>query len=243
MAVTPFSNDNKKFSDDAHIAARKLIYPRLFKTDATLITYEDQDAIETARGGALDGDMSIDRVVKVTVSGLRAPLTFTFQERFRRPEHTWRQDITLTEWNTNSNLPSEFYKISANYFLYGYYDDKTNLFSDAICVNVAGLLTSIVQQSLTYERKANERTNQPFLTFRFDDLHKAGIVTYRQKEIGVQSTNVDKVLTLTQPPSVDNEVRLVSAWLKRQPIKRLFKVARYINDLMEELYDRETKAA
>jgi hypothetical protein len=60
----------------------------------------------------------------VTTHGLRAPLGFTIQERFRRPRYAEFQDLTLTEWNGNSNLPSELYKIRAGMFLYGYYSEE-----------------------------------------------------------------------------------------------------------------------
>lgn len=182
MSYTPYSTDNKKFSDEAHMAARTLIYPRLFKMDASNITYEQQGEITTERWGALDGDMSIDRIVKVTVAGLRQPLTFTVQERFRKPDAAKWQDITITEWNNNTNLPSELYKIQANLFLYAYYGGA-GAFTDAICVGVTDLLMAITQKSVDFEDRKNPRSNQTFLAFKFDALHKAGLVVYRQNVV------------------------------------------------------------
>jgi hypothetical protein len=181
MANTPFSEGNKDFSDRAHALARKVIYPTLFNAQPERLAYEEQEAITTARGALLDADMSIDRVVRVTVAGFRQPLVFTVQERFRQPKYVWNRDITLTEWNEQSNQPSEFYKISANLFLYAYYDDVKQQFLDAICVNVPAMMLAFAKQSLDFERAKNPRTNQPFIGVKFDALHEQRLVVYRMK--------------------------------------------------------------
>lgn len=181
MASTPYSKDNKAFSDEAHMAARTLIYPHLFQAEAANITYEQQGEITTPRWGALDGDMSIDRIIKVSVNRLRHPVTFTVQERFRNTWYSHKQDITITEWNNNSNLPSELYKIQANLFLYAYYG--MGVFVDAICVNVTDLLMAITRQTVDFSDHPNTRTNQMFIGLKFDALHKAGLVVYRQKVV------------------------------------------------------------
>lgn len=226
MQATPFSSDNKAHSDAAHLAARLQIYPALFKTDAANIDYEDQGAIETPRWGALDGDMSIDRIVKVSVKGLRQPLIFTVQERFRRPDSAWRQDITVTEWNPRSNLPSELYKISANFFLYGYFDKDKDRFVDAICVNVPDLLLSIVSQSVKYDRKTNPRTQQPFLCFKFADLHEASMVIYRMRETQAK---------IIKPKVKDiDPVDAVKGWFRRvDPSKRLALVSYLLSSIAD----------
>jgi len=181
MANTPYSSDNRNFSDSAHLVARKTIYPRLFSTTENNLAYEKQEDILSNRGGALDADLSIDRVVKVAVNGFRIPFTFTFQERFRKPQYANNQDITLTEWNTQSNLPSELYKISANFFLYGYFDSNLSVFSDAIVVNVPSMMLAITNGQLSFTRNVNRRSNQPFLCITFNALHKAHLVDYHMR--------------------------------------------------------------
>lgn len=109
------------------------------------------------------------------------PFTFTFQERFRKMQYINNQDITLTEWNTASNTPSELYKISANYFLYGYFDPHYKTFGDAIVINVPSMMLGIVSHRLNFIRNVNRRSNQPFLCITFNDLHEANIVDYHMK--------------------------------------------------------------
>lgn len=213
MASTPYSKNNKAFSDEAHMAARTLIYPRLFKTDATNITYEQQGEITTERWGALDGDMSIDRIVKVTVGRLRQPLTFTVQERFRNTWYSHKEDITITEWNNNSNRPSELYKIQANLFLYAYYGMGT--FVDSICVNVTDLLMALVQKTIEFGVRPNTRSNQTFLTLGFDALHKAGLVVYRQKVVDFAQPADAQIRTLFAGMSQSEQLKLMAELMTR----------------------------
>lgn len=180
---TPYSIDNKAFSDKAHLAARQQVYPHIFKVGNGKIAYEEQGDISTPRWGVLDGELGIDRLVKVTVGGLRMPLTFTVQERFRNTGYKHKQDITVTEWNRTTNLPSELYKIAADLFLYGYFDANGNRFADAICINVPSLKQSIVNKLVHYSTEYNKRSNQDFLCFKFNDLHSAGLVIYRHDSI------------------------------------------------------------
>lgn len=183
MSGTPLSRENKDFTDAAHLAAREIIYPALFETDSWNIDYEVQEDIESARGGVLDGELAIDRVLSVSVPDLavplRAPLRITVQERFRRPQFQKWQDVTVTEWNLNTNLPSELYKLQAGLFVYGYYDKEKNAFLDVICVNVSSLLLAIAQRRITGTLQPNHRSNQVFRCFTFESLYKAGLVEWR----------------------------------------------------------------
>jgi hypothetical protein len=210
MPATPFSNANKEFSDKAHLAARRLIYPQMFKALPQNISYETQEEITSERGGALDGDMSIDRVVKVTVSGFRAPFTFTVQERFRKPENAKWQDITITEWNTRSNTPSELYKISANFFLYGYYDDLRMSFVDALIINVPSMMYSIATGAFRPDRRNNPRSDQPFLCLKFDDLHRAGLVMYRM-QAPITRVEPNKIISIAEFAQERTQAELLDA--------------------------------
>jgi hypothetical protein len=175
---TVFEQDNADFSTRAHMVARELIYPAIFETDK--LSFEDCTVGSTARGNILDGEMGVDRIVRVTVKNLPAPIVFTVQERFRKPEFARYRDITVTEWNYASNLPSELYKINAGLFLYGYYDDKKQLFLDAICLHTSCLLYAIVRHQISFGRKRNPK-QQSFLTFGFDDLKDANTVAWRME--------------------------------------------------------------
>ena len=186
MSSTPFKKSNKDFSDAAHESAKINIYPLIFKCSPGDLFIETTTIGNGERAEILDGQMAVDRIIKVRVDGLRDKIQIPFQERFREPRFAQYRDITITEWNVNSNLPSELYKIQAHYFLYGYYDIDKDIFIDVININVAILLKNICEKNLIYSRKINPRSNQPFITIKFDDLFKIDAVDFIYKK-GEQS--------------------------------------------------------
>jgi hypothetical protein len=188
MANTLYEPGNAEFSDIAHRAAQRLIYPRMFGVVEEQITYEDVriDADTTnERYRILDGEMGVDRIATITHPLLEASLSFHVQERFRKPEHAGRRDVTITEWNHASNRRSEFYKISAGYFLYAYYDEAVDRFLDAIVFNVDDLKLAVIQGRVEYERGWYRKKNQTFLVFTFAELRRIGVVRYHQEQEGI----------------------------------------------------------
>ena len=177
MARTLYEQDNADFSNRAHMRARDVLYPRIFNVRRERLEFEDTLLAQSDRAAILDGEMGVDRIVRVTIHNLPAPLVFTVQERFRRPEFAKYQDLTVTEWNHASNLPSELYKINAGLFVYGYFDERSGRFPDAIVIGVTEMLLALAQGRLRYERRRNKK-QQSFLALRFEDMEKAGIVRY-----------------------------------------------------------------
>lgn len=175
---TPYSIDNANFSQSAHMAARQCIYPAIFPNADTL-TFEDTLLEMSDRARLLDGEMAIDRIVKVSVSSLHMPLTFTFQERFRKPQYANYRDITITEWNNKTNRPSELYKIEADYFLYGYFNPTNTNFVDWIVVNVPALKMAIANDGIRYSWNENPRSLQRFACFSFSGLADARLIVAR----------------------------------------------------------------
>lgn len=135
------------------------------------------DGVSVSDGGEkaiLDGQMAVDRLVSVTVKGLRHPIVHTVQERFRRPGFKNYSDITITEWNHASNQPSELYKIKSGIFVYGYYDETNGCFPDVIAVDVAAFLLAF-SRKLPYTKRQNKK-GQDFICVTFADLHEANVV-------------------------------------------------------------------
>jgi len=157
--------------------ARDVLYPRIFNVRRERLAFEDTLLAQSERAAILDGEMGVDRIVRVTVHNLPAPLVFTVQERFRRPEFAKYQDMTVTEWNHASNLPSELYKINAGLFVYGYFDERRGDFADAIVIGVTDMLLAMATRRLRYERRWNKKM-QSFLALRFEDMEQAGIVRF-----------------------------------------------------------------
>ena len=188
MARTLYEQDNADFSNRAHMRARDVLYPRIFNVRREHLQFEDTLLAQSDRAKILDGEMGVDRIVRVTLPNLPAPLVFTVQERFRRPEFAKYQDMTVTEWNHASNLPSELYKINAGLFLYGYFDERTSVFVDAIAIGVTDMLLAIATRRLRYDRRWNKK-RQTFLTLRFDDMERAGIVRFRLDKTMMQAAS------------------------------------------------------
>ena len=188
MARTLYEQDNADFSNRAHMRARDVLYPRIFNVRRERLQFEDTLLAQSDRAKILDGEMGVDRIVHVTIHNLPAPLMFTVQERFRRPEFAKYQDMTVTEWNHASNLPSELYKINAGLFLYGYFDERTSVFVDAIAIGVTDMLLAIATRRLRYNRRWNKK-RQTFLTLRFDDMERAGIVRFRLDNTMMQAAS------------------------------------------------------
>lgn len=197
MSRTVYQIENANFSNVAHFAARQLLYPLIFGENLPL-TFEDTDDKKTERHNILDGEMGVDKIIKVTLNGYSAPLSFSIQERFRRRygkrkdgstiDYTTFNDITITEWNKASGLPSEFYKINAGYFLYAYYDETNGSFVKPIMFNVSDLLLALCHNSLLIGRGENKK-QQTFLTIRYPALKDAGVVKfYREVVKNVQLT-------------------------------------------------------
>lgn len=192
---TVYQPDNAAFSNRAHMAARVLLYPRIFHKPQAQLSFVDTLLDMGERERILDGEMGIDRIVKVTVPALHSPLVFTVQERFRRPQFAKYRDLTITEWNNASNLPSELYKINAGIFLYGYYDERTGSFIDAIAINVTDLLLVITRGEIRFTCERNKK-QQNFLGFKFADLESAGVVIYwlqRDLRVGAGKATLSRV--------------------------------------------------
>lgn len=178
MARTVYEKRNAHFSNVAHELARRILYPQLFGTSD--LEYEDGTLLqESERGAILDGEMGVDRIVKVGVNKLAEPLTFTIQERFRRPQFARYRDVTITEWNHASGMPSELYKINAGIFLYGYvnHPGTPTGFIEAIAINTTGLLHQVSCNKIPWSLEQNKK-RQTFMAYKFHELQKAGLVMF-----------------------------------------------------------------
>jgi hypothetical protein len=176
---TPYNKNNADMSDGAHRLAVTKLYPQLFGVSPERLEF-DKDTLlgESARGEILDGQMGVDYVARLTVEPLGAPLQVTIQERFRRYTFAKYRDVTLTEWNHNTNLPSELFKITSGIFLYGYVNERQDDFLEAIAFNVTDLMVALAKGSLSLNRERNPRSNQSFVCFTFEQLMDAGVVMF-----------------------------------------------------------------
>ena len=104
----------------------------------------------------------------ISDTGLRAPLTFTIQERFMRLRYETYRNVTFTEWNTCSNSPSELHKIVADIFVQGYYDDVHDRITRAVAVDVSlvNWFGETIKRSRTTGNPKNRATHDdPFADY------------------------------------------------------------------------------
>lgn len=166
---TTFSEHQMAFTKRAHRAAQQQFYPLMFPD--LPITFED--TVATTK----DLEYAIDCKVAVTVPDLRAPLTFSVQERWRRPDGMRFGDVTITEWNLPSNQPSELHKLGAQLFVYGFYDELSEQVVLAVAVDVVTVLYRLALRRLKWTRES--RVDQTFLGFSYRDLETIGAVVFR----------------------------------------------------------------
>lgn len=187
---TEYTPANGEFTDAAHAAARRLVYPRVFGVGAERLSFEDTQVGGTPRGQMFDAEYGVDRIVRVETPNLRAPLTYTVQERFRRMRHlsAYGDRITVTEWNRPSQLPSELYKIIADLMLFAFFDpgDKDRpvaAFHNVSVVNVARLKWIITRSNITWTMGVNPK-QQDYIELRVVDLAERNILLYHEDYIG-----------------------------------------------------------
>lgn len=171
---TTFSRGNYEDSHAAHMAARTQFYPLLFPGCELLF----EDVTKTA----LDMDYAIDCKIAAANPqlGLRAALWFAVQERWRF-DLAWVSagDVTVTEWNLDTDIPSELHKLGAHLLVYGFYDRISGRVVCAAVIDVARLLLALALGTLPFKRR--QRGDQSFLAFRIAALRecKAVITTMR----------------------------------------------------------------
>lgn len=177
MMTTPHSSDNQEFSDLAHSVAQTAIYPRLFHCDASEIRFENVSLSTGARGQILDGQMGVDRVAYITSPWFsRGEICHTIQERFRKPKFMHRQDLTITEYNSNSGQKSELYKINAGIFVYGYFDCESSEMLSWVAIDTTRMMLLLANGTLGFEHDFNPRSKQWFVCIKFKRLQDCDCV-------------------------------------------------------------------
>lgn len=170
--MTSFSQGNFNFSHAAHMAARDQFYSKMWPT--SVFTFTD-----TTKAAA-DLDYAVDCIADVNLpdSNARAPVKFFIQERWRRPGNVHYKDITITEWNTRTNQPSELYKLGAQLFVYGYYDQANDRVIDAVAIDVCKLQFANIAGNLDYIRQKRGTGDQTFITVKLDHLDQIGATLF-----------------------------------------------------------------
>jgi len=179
---TPYTIENQAFTNKAHDAAKRYVYPRVFRNSGITIkdTILGTEKVETI----LDGQLAIDRIINVPCDTLNSTIKLTVQERFRKPSHAKFRDIAITEWNNASGLAGELYKLHSNLFVYGYYDDERDVFLEIVIVDVPMLLMRIATNTIPYTRTYFEDKRQSAINVKFDDIKATRCMLYAARNMG-----------------------------------------------------------
>jgi hypothetical protein len=194
VARTPYTESRGDFTNRGHVAAQRLIYPVLFGTDAAHLHFEST----LVRGGderekLLDGELGIDRIVRVEVSGQSWPMVFTIQERFRSVEQGNFSDVTLTESSDCGKRPSELYKIIAGLFVYAVFDEKNDAFLNVRVVDVPKLLLAVTHGRLKFTCVPTKK-NQRMACFETRDLEKNGTLLFTRDVLPVGGSSTSSTV-------------------------------------------------
>lgn len=214
---TPFSQTNQAFSNAAHEAAKSLVYPELFNCDPCDITFDTTSVADGGQNAILDGQMAVDRLVHVTAKKLSGKITHTIQERFRRERYSSFRDITITEYNHASGQQSELYKIKSGIFVYGYFFPDREQFGEVIAVDVSRLLMAISEERIRFKKEDNRRSQQTFITLKFDDLHDSNVVVWHRGTIAVEGQYAKKPMTPRRDPSRPSSRQTMFAFDRQTP--------------------------
>jgi hypothetical protein len=175
MSATPFSQSNADFTHQAHEAASRSLYPQFF---TTLFGSSRVDRIDIQLRSRVDGPLDLKHGIDLTAEvecGFRDPIELNIQERFRRPKYANYQDLTITEHNFCSDQPSELMKIKADWFVYGYYDNGSDSFIEALAVNVTDLKEEIAADRLPWDNSKRNPKGQSFVSIDFEALYDSDV--------------------------------------------------------------------
>lgn len=172
---TTFSPERMEYTKRAHSAAQRQFYAPMFEHRPM----EFEDTVGTVR----DLEYAIDCQLAVSIPDLRAPLRFSVQERWRNKRFMDYGDITITEWNTATNEPSELHKLGAQLFVYGFYDAEADHIVAGVALDTTVILRRLATGGLPYTRRS--RIDQSFLAFGLSTLETVGAVVFKYRAEGV----------------------------------------------------------
>ncbi len=176
---TRYEPEQAEFSQSAHKAARRDLYPALFGTED--LQFSNVALHGSAAARVLDMKLGIDVIVyPAPPEKLSARLPYYVQERFRRPEYETHNDVTITEFNHASETPSELYKLGADLVLYGLYDLPEDGFTKACAVDALRVKVLLATGGLAYTVERNKK-QQSFLGLPLAELRRVGCLVWEMK--------------------------------------------------------------
>ena len=193
--TTLYDKNRAIWSGKAHnLAEKNGLYSSIFP-NASKITFECTDMMmneKNTRCQILDGELKIDYIGKLIIPNHRfyskIPRCVYIQERWRTPENRHHRQITLTEFNRGTDIPSELFNIGAQFMLYGYCaqafgeigeppKDPLDI-TEAIFINVGSLIEAVINETIHIVKEDCGRKRQDFVAVNFNDLRNSGIARW-----------------------------------------------------------------
>jgi hypothetical protein len=200
---TPYSPDNRKFSDTTHDCYKNHIYPSALGLNKGDVIY-DHNMIPKEVMEYLDYEQGVDFLFHAKFPDFEYPMLFSSQYRFRDADpFQLYQDICLTERNDESGESGELYKLLALLFVYGYVNRTTHRLVEAIVTDCQKMRNCIINGTLRPKDKKpiNPRTNQPMLCYPFDELKRLGLVLLHWKDV---NGKICRQSVIIDPPSLES---------------------------------------
>ncbi len=162
---TPYCSSNQRFSDAAHAAAERMVYPSIFP--GCDIKYDSQSVGDGGEGRVNDGEKAIDYILEVESRNFYAGKrhAFTVQERWRRADARGFNDVTITASNPTSGMRSEWEKMQCQFMIYGFYCREADAILQAFFVDVVNIRRKAVAGYSEYQfagDDTNPRSRQSF---------------------------------------------------------------------------------
>jgi hypothetical protein len=162
---TPYCSENQSFSDAAHEAAERMVYPVIFPNCD--IKYKPQSVADGGESQNNDGKKAIDYVLEVESKKFYVDKrhTFTVQERWRSVSAIGFNDVTITASNPMSGMRSEWEKMQCQFMVYGFYCGEYDVIRKAFYVDVVNIRRKAIAGHSEYQFACddiNQRSKQPF---------------------------------------------------------------------------------
>jgi hypothetical protein len=135
--------------------------------------------IEHTNGTDTDFNDKIDIFVEVAYPGQPCTKTWNIQERWRDIKYNRYKDLTVTKFNTITNVPAELFAGRADFILYGYYDHRGRQFGDVIMVHFPALVNAYFEGRISGKEQNNGGLKkQDFVGLSFEDLKMEGLIRW-----------------------------------------------------------------
>lgn len=203
--MSRYHEDSALLSYRAHLAARRLIYPKVFRRGVTNLSYlstyaesehhEIESYLRTFRQDResdftdqvdltarfLDAALSIDTVVHVSPNVWNKwGSSYSFQERFRTSHYFEKHGAQVTMSLDHNGQAAEVSKMVANYLLCAWVSPDQESFLDAVVVDRLKLSRALDRGKLRYDVLPIKQYQQKFAVIEIDHLQKLGALVYHQ---------------------------------------------------------------